>query len=148
MAISNVGGLNTNIKNAEFQLTEKVKNINNHWLAFYDKFVIAYACILMFFIGAPLGAIIRKGGVGLPIVFAVIIFIIFHFVNTFGKKLAQENGITPFLGAWMSSFILTPLAITLTYRATNDMGMNMDAIFYPIQKGIQKLFKIKPKEEE
>lgn len=148
MAISNIGGLDTNIKNAEFQLTEKIKNINNHWLAFYDKFVIAYACILMFFIGAPLGAIIRKGGVGLPIVFAVIIFIIFHFVNTFGKKLAQENGITPFLGAWMSSFILTPLAITLTYRATNDMGMNMDAVFYPIQKGIQKLFKIKPKEEE
>lgn len=148
MAISNVGGLNTNIKNAEFQLTEKIKNINNHWLAFYDKFVIAYACILMFFIGAPLGAIIRKGGVGLPIVFAVIIFIIFHFVNTFGKKMAQENGIPPFLGAWMSSFILTPLAITLTYRATNDMGMNMDAVFYPIQKGIQKLFKIKSKEEE
>jgi len=92
-------------------LTQKLKNINNHWLALYDKFVIAYACLLMFFIGAPLGAIIRKGGLGLPIVFAVMIFIIFHFINVFGKKVAQEDGLTPFLGAWLSSIVLTPLAI-------------------------------------
>ena len=53
--------------------------------------MIAYSCLLMFFIGAPLGAIIRKGGIGLPIVFAIIIFIAFHFINTFGRKLAQED---------------------------------------------------------
>jgi lipopolysaccharide export system permease protein len=90
----------------------------------------------MFFIGAPLGAIIRKGGVGLPIVCAVIIFIIFHFANTFGKKLAQENGITPFMGAWLSSFILTPLAVFLTYRATNDIGLmiSFDWITAPFQR--------------
>lgn len=98
----------------------------------------------MFFIGAPLGAIIRKGGLGLPIVFAVLIFITFHFINTFGRKLAQENGIPPFLGSWMSSFILSPLAVLLTYRATNDIGLiNMDIILSPIQKGFQKLFRIK-----
>ncbi len=148
MAYNNISASKSNVDSAETGLLERLKNINNHWLALYDKFVIAYACLLMFFIGAPLGAIIRKGGVGLPIVFAVIIFIVFHFVNTFGKKLAQENGITPFLGAWMSSIILTPLAILLTYRATNDMGMNMDAVFYPIQQGIKKILKIKPKEKE
>ena len=94
----------------------------------------------MFFIGAPLGAIIRKGGLGLPIVFAVTIFIIFHFVNTFGKKVAQENGISPFLGTWMSSMILAPLAILLTYRATNDIGLiNMDIILQPFQKILQKI---------
>jgi lipopolysaccharide export system permease protein len=53
---------------------------------------------MMFFIGAPLGAIIRKGGLGLPIIFAVLIFISFHFINTFGKKIAQENGMSPFMG--------------------------------------------------
>ena len=107
----------------------------------YDKFVIVYACFLMFFIGAPLGAIIRKGGLGLPIVFAMLIFITFHFINTFGKRLAQENGMTPFLGAWLSSFILTPLAILLTYRATNDIGLiNMDVILAPFQKIIKKIF--------
>ena len=114
----------------------KQKSINDHLIALYEKFVIALACILMFFIGAPLGAIIRKGGLGLPIVFAVTIFIIFHFINTFGKKVAQENGITPFLGTWMSSFVLGPLAIFLTYRAINDIGgmIDFDGIFAPIQK--------------
>lgn len=124
------------IDSSKNQLYEKTKNINNHWLALYEKFVIAYSCLLMFFIGAPLGAIIRKGGLGLPIVFAVLIFIIFHFINTFGRKLAQEDGITPFLGSWMSSFVLTPLAILLTYRATNDMGVsiNLDWIILPVKK--------------
>jgi lipopolysaccharide export system permease protein len=79
----------------------------------------------MFFIGAPLGAIIRKGGLGLPIVFAILIFIIFHFINTFGKKVAQQDEITPFLGCWMSSFVLTPLAIILTKKATDDKGFSM-----------------------
>ena len=97
--------------------------------------------ILMFFIGAPLGAIIRKGGLGLPIVFAVIIFISFHFINTFGKRLAEENGIDPFLGSWLSSIILTPLAILLTYRATNDIGsFSLDVITVPFQNLIKRLF--------
>ena len=123
------------------ELNNKQKNINGHLLAFYDKFVIAFACYLMFFIGAPLGAIIRKGGLGLPIVFAVLIFITFHFINTFGKRVSQEDQLTPFLGAWMSSLILTPLAILLTYRATNDIGLiNLDVIMAPIQKLFQKIF--------
>jgi len=129
------------IDNSSNELRNKQKNINNHLLAFYDKFVIVFACFLMFFIGAPLGAIIRKGGLGLPIVFAILIFITFHFINTFGKRLAQENGMTPFMGAWLSSFILTPLAVLLTYRATNDIGLiNMDVILAPFQKIIKKLF--------
>jgi len=119
----------------------KQKVINSHWIALYDKFVIAYACLLMFFVGAPLGAIIRKGGLGLPMVFAVLIFIIYHFINTFGKKVAQENGLTPFLGCWMASLILTPFAILLTYRATNDIGLiNIDSILSPFQKLFKKLF--------
>jgi lipopolysaccharide export system permease protein len=123
------------------ELEDKQKNINGHILAFYDKFVIAFACFLMFFIGAPLGAIIRKGGLGLPIVFAVLIFITFHFINTFGKRISQENGLSPFMGAWMSSFILSPLAILLTYRATNDIGLiNLDVLLSPFQKIFQRVF--------
>ncbi|MGQ7947376.1 LptF/LptG family permease [Flavobacterium sp. WC2509] len=138
---------NTNAQNMLYsidatknELDLKKKNINKHILSLYDKFVIVYACFLMFFIGAPLGAIIRKGGVGLPIVFAVLIFISFHFINTFGKRISQEDGLTPFLGSWMSSMILTPLAILLTYRATNDIGLiNLDVLLTPIQKGFQKI---------
>lgn len=140
-AYSNVENNLQSIKSINNELENKQKNINGHLLAFYDKFVIAFACFLMFFIGAPLGAIIRKGGLGLPIVFAVLIFISFHFINTFGKRIAQENGLSPLLGAWMSSLILSPLAILLTYRATNDIGLiNMDIILAPFQKLVQKLF--------
>lgn len=140
-ASSNIENNLLSISGTKTELEFKQKNINGHILAFYDKFVIAYACFLMFFIGAPLGAIIRKGGLGLPIVFAVLIFITFHFINTFGKRISQENGLSPILGAWMSSLILTPLAILLTYRATNDIGLiNMDVILAPFQKIFQKIF--------
>ena len=139
IAKGNVSNTKYSIEGSKYEFEGKIKNINNHWLALYDKFVIAYACLLMFFIGAPIGAIIRKGGLGLPIVFAMTIFIVYHFINVFGKKLAQEDGITPFLGAWMSSIILTPVAILLTYRATNDIGLvNMDVILQPIFKLFKK----------
>ena len=141
VANSTLDATNFSVESYKFELENKQKNINSHWIALYDKFVIAFACILMFFIGAPLGAIIRKGGLGLPIVFAILIFIIFHFINTFGKKVAQENGISPFLGCWMSTIILSPLAILLTYRATNDIGLiNIDVILAPFQKLYQKIF--------
>lgn len=141
VATSTNESLMYSINGTNTELEFKQKIINGHVLAFYDKFVIAFACFLMFFIGAPLGAIIRKGGLGLPIVFAVLIFITFHFINTFGKRFSQEDGMSPFLGSWMSSFILSPLAILLTYRATNDIGLiNMDVILAPFQKLFQKLF--------
>ncbi|RZJ34721.1 MAG: YjgP/YjgQ family permease [Flavobacterium sp.] len=140
VAITNVSNTGFSIESTRFEMDEQQKNINNHWIALHEKFVFAFSCFLMFFIGAPLGAIIRKGGLGLPIVFAVTIFIIFHFVNTFGKKVAQENGISPFLGTWMSSIILAPLAVLLTYRATNDIGLiNLDIVLQPFQKILQKI---------
>ncbi|MFM2213187.1 MAG: hypothetical protein RL427_450 [Bacteroidota bacterium] len=123
---SYIDAISFSLENSKFELDEREKNINEHWIALYDKFVIAFSCILMFFIGAPLGAIIRKGGLGLPIVFAILIFITFHFINTFGKKVAQENGIPAFLGCWLSTLVLLPLAVILTKRATEDKGVNLN----------------------
>ena len=129
------------IESSKDELNMKQIAINDHLGAVYDKFVVAFACLLMFFIGAPLGAIIRKGGIGLPIVFAVVIFISFHFINTFGKRLAGENGIDPFVGSWLASLLLTPLAVLLTYRATNDIGsFNLDVITVPFQNLMKRLF--------
>lgn len=148
IAKGNMESVRFTIDGSSFEMAEKIKNINNHQLAFYDKFVIAYACILMFFIGAPLGAIIRKGGVGLPIVFAVLIFITFHFINTFGKRISQSDEMPPFVGAWMSSFILTPFAVLLTYRATNDIGLfSMDNITEPVSRFFTRLFSRRNKEK-
>jgi len=140
LATSNLESVKYSLETSNTEFKSKQININGHLIALYDKFVIAFACFLMFFIGAPLGAIIRKGGLGLPVVFAMLIFISFHFANTFGKKLAEEGSLTPFLGSWMSSLALTPLALLLTYRATNDIGLiNMDVIFAPIQQFIKKI---------
>ncbi len=147
VATSSIDNILMSIEGSKIEQEEKQKVINSHWIAFYDKFVIAFACLLMFFIGAPLGSIIRKGGLGLPIVFAVTIFIIFHFANSFGKRFASQNGITPFLGSWMSSFLLTPLAIILTYRAINDIGGMVSLDFTPIQNFFINLFTSKAEKE-
>jgi lipopolysaccharide export system permease protein len=125
VANSNVDATNFSLSSSSYEIEDKQKNISQHWIAFYEKFVIAFSCLLMFFIGAPLGAIIRKGGLGMPIVFAILIFIIFHFINTFGKKVAQQNEIAPLLGSWMSTIVLLPLAILLTKKATDDKGFNI-----------------------
>lgn len=118
----------------------KQNNINDHWIGYYDKILIAYSCLLMFFIGAPLGAIIRKGGLGLPIIFAVVIFIIYNFANTFGKKLAGQDAIPPFIGTAAGALLLTPFAIMFTYRATKDMGLTIDLdwLVLPIKKFLTK----------
>lgn len=122
-------------------LEMKKNNINDYWIGYYDKILVAYSCLLMFFIGAPLGAIIRKGGLGLPIVFAVLIFIVFNFANTFGKKLAGQDALHPFIGVAAGALILTPLAILVTYRATNDMGLTIDLdwLINPIKNIFNKL---------
>lgn len=135
IAMSQVNNAIFTLDGYSFDLQTKRNFINDYWISFYDKIIVAYACLLMFFIGAPLGAIIRKGGLGLPIVFAILIFITFNFANTFGKKLAGQDGIHPFLGVAAGSLILTPLAIFLTKRATNDQNVtiNLDWLFEPIK---------------
>lgn len=144
-AFHSLAGAKHNVVDNKHNLEFKRKNIKIHQYSLNERFVVAYSCLLMFFIGAPLGAIIRKGGFGLPIVFAIIIFIAFHFTTTFGRKVAQDGTLDAFLGAWGSSIILTPLAVVLTYRATNDKGMSMERFTEPIRKFFSKIFKSKDK---
>ncbi|SEP65040.1 LptF/LptG family permease [Flavobacterium urocaniciphilum] len=141
VAKSNVSNTIFSLDNYYTDLEMKKKYINDFWIAYYDKIIIAYSCLLMFFIGAPLGAIIRKGGIGLPIVFAVLIFITFNFANTFGKKLAGQDALHPFIGVAAGAIILTPFAILFTYRATNDMGLTIDLdwLINPIKNIINKI---------
>ena len=120
----------------------KSKNIDKHILALHEKFSVAFACVILFFIGAPLGALIRKGGLGLPMVFAIGIFLAYHFMNIFAKKLAEEQGMDAVLGAWLSTLVLFPFGAYLTYKATNDIGLfSLNRPLIPIQKWIQKIKK-------
>lgn len=108
-------------KKMEFQ--RKTKNLNKHEIAFHEKIVLAIACIILFFVGAPLGAIIRKGGMGLPMVVAVLLFLTYHFIGIFAKNSAEDGTMHPFIASWLSTVIMLPLGVWLTYRATTDQGI-------------------------
>ena len=99
---------------------EKAKSINFHKLEWHRKYAFSMACLVLFFIGAPLGSIIRKGGLGMPLVVAIIFFLIFHLLNMFGEKFVKEGITTPFTGMWMAVMILIPIGAFLTYKAMND----------------------------
>lgn len=121
-AVNKIRNQKASVKNREAQMNRKDKNIAKHKIEIHKKFVLGCACIILFFIGAPLGAIIRKGGMGLPLVVATIFFLTFHFINIFAEKSAQEGAMPAWLGAWLGTLIIFPLGIILTYRATTDQG--------------------------
>jgi lipopolysaccharide export system permease protein len=106
------------------------KDIRSHLTEWHRKFTLATACVVLFLIGAPLGSIIRKGGLGTPLVFAVIFFVIFHLLNTFGEKFVKGGVLSPFTGMWMSSAVLVPIGIFLTYKAMKDSQLFNQEYYY------------------
>ncbi|NRD21358.1 YjgP/YjgQ family permease [Winogradskyella eckloniae] len=109
--------------------------LNKHIIVMHDKFVLAFACVILFFVGAPLGALIRKGGIGLPMVVAIVLFLTYHFFGIFAKNSAEKGSFNPIIGAWLSTAVMLPLSIYLTTRATKDKGVfQFDAIIVPLKK--------------
>ncbi|MEI9808976.1 MAG: LptF/LptG family permease [Bacteroidota bacterium] len=94
--------------------------MRKHKIEWHRKIVLSIACLVLFLIGAPLGAIIRKGGLGTPLIFAIIFFMVFYFATTTGEKFAKENTLTPFYGMWLATFVLVPIGLFLTYKAMRD----------------------------
>ena len=129
-AIDNVGSTLQALQAKKNQYKVRTKSLNKHEIALHDKYVLAIACIILFFVGAPLGAIIRKGGMGLPMVVAVILFLTYHFIGIFAKNSAEDGTTHPFVASWLSTFIMMPLGVWLTYRATTDQGVfDLDSFF-------------------
>jgi len=94
-----------------------------HWLEYYKKFGLGVSVLIMFFIGAPLGSIIRKGGIGLPLVISTVAFLIFHVLNTTFEKMGREELMDPLTATWLPSMILAPIALWLTYSASTDKAL-------------------------
>ena len=101
-------------------LEDTDRTIRKHEIELYRKFTLAFACFIFFFIGAPLGAITKKGGIGAPVVMSVILFIIYYIIDNTGYKMAREALWPCWQGMWLSSFVLLPIGIYLTYKATKD----------------------------
>ena len=129
-------------KKKVFFLQQKL--INLHKLTINERYSLVFACIFLFLIGASLGAIIRKGGLGLPLVLSIVIFLTYHYIGVFGKNAAEDNSISPFLGSWISTFIIAPFAIYLTKIVSSDRGVN----FIVYDKIIQVINKFKSGNEQ
>ncbi len=139
LARSNISNNLTTIENQKNLWARRVKELNKFEIAIHDKYVLAFSCIILFFVGAPLGAIIRKGGLGLPIVIGVVLFLTYHFVGIFAKNSAEDDSISPFVASWLSTFIMLPLGVYLTYRATTDQGLfDLDGLIEPIKRLFEK----------
>ncbi|MCM1138327.1 MAG: LptF/LptG family permease [Duncaniella sp.] len=109
-------------------LADDMKTIRRHAIELQKKFTLSFACIIFFFIGAPLGAIIRKGGLGTPLVISVFLFIFYYIIDNMGYKMARDGKIEVWQGMWLSAAVLLPLGIFFTYKAVNDSAVfNKDA---------------------
>ena len=136
-----------NISKIEAQQKEirsQKERINKFQVAFHEKFALAFTCIVLFFIGAPLGSIIRKGGLGLPLLYALGIFLAYHFIGIFAKNSAEDGSMSPFLASWFSTFVVLPLGVLFTYRATTEKDLiNFGDLFAKLFSLVGGIFKKK-----
>ncbi len=133
------------ISSKDTQINRENKWLNKHIYAFHEKFTLGFACIILFFVGAPLGALIKKGGLGLPMVIAIFLFLTYHFIGLFAKNSGYNGKIDPVFAAWLPTMIMLPLSIYLTRTATFDKPIvNFNFITQPLKR----LFKTKELSDE
>jgi len=114
----------------------------NEW---HRKFTLSVACLVLFFIGAPMGAIIRKGGIGMPLLMAIIFFVVYHVFTMSGEKMAEEQALSPFVGMWLATLVLLPISIFLTYKATLDSQLFNLEWYYDV---VRRLFGRKSNDDQ
>ncbi|MEM6516212.1 MAG: LptF/LptG family permease [Bacteroidota bacterium] len=131
------------IKSNENSFLISTKWLSKHIISLHEKYVLSLACIILFFVGAPLGALIRKGGIGLPLVIAILLFLTYHFIGIFAKNSSHDGTFSPILATWLSTAIMLPLSIYLTSRATKDRGIFEGIAIFA---NLKKLFGIKSPE--
>ena len=132
-----------NLTATEMEARMANNNLRKTSLEWYRKFTIPFACFIFFFIGAPLGAIIRKGGLGAPVIVSGLLFVVYWVVDISGRKLATDGVMSPAMGAMISSLVLLPLGVFLTWKATTDSNLfNADAYLNAIKKFFDRLGRI------
>ncbi len=142
LALNTVNSTNQIIDTKKQGFQIKSKLLNKHIIALHEKYALGFACIILFFVGAPLGALIRKGGLGLPMVIAIVLFLTYHFIGIFAKNSSQDGTLNPIFATWLSTLIMLPLGISLTRRATKDRGLFEFGSFV---EPLKKFLKLKPK---
>lgn len=128
-ARSQINSLRDVLSQKETFNKDTYSRVRGFLIEYHKKFTLSISCLLLFFVGAPLGAIIRRGGLGLPVVMSVLFFLVYHIISTVGEKSVKQGSLDPAVGIWLSIIVLTPLAIFLTYKATVDSAL-FDLDFY------------------
>lgn len=148
LALSSTEGTLRTIKGKKQNFRKKAERLNITEIEIHDKYALAVMCYVLFFVGAPLGAIIRKGGIGMPMVVAIVLFLVYYYIGMFAKNSAKDGSISPFIATWISTFIMLPLSIMVTYRATTDRGFfNPDSVIDPIRRLFSKVGLVRRKKE-
>jgi lipopolysaccharide export system permease protein len=137
-SVSQVNSLSSAITNKDVTMKDKEKILRRHKIEWHRKIVLSMACLILFMIGAPLGSIIRKGGLGTPLIAAISFFMVFYFSTTVGEKFAKENTLTPFAGMWLAAFVLVPIGIFLTYKAMRDSQLFNKEWYYRMAKSFKE----------
>jgi lipopolysaccharide export system permease protein len=117
LAISKIRRNQQQLDNQQQFLTTLDRETDLYWIEFHRKFALTYAIIVLFFVGAPLGALIKKGGFGAPVVIAALIFMLYFILSSVGDNLADTGTVTPFIGMWMAAAVFTPVAFYFTKKA-------------------------------
>lgn len=137
-AISNLNTAKSQVELMSTEYKSRTEMIRKHYIELNRKIVLSFACLVLFMVGAPLGSIIRKGGLGTPLIFAIAFFVLFNMLNTFGEKFAKEGVTTVFTGMWLSTFILVPIGLFLTYKAMRDSQLFNKEFYYRMLKRKKK----------
>ena len=128
------------------ELKSRLKNINRHKIEWHRKFFLAVVCLVLFFIGAPLGAIIRKGGIGIPTLIALGLFVVYQLLTMAGERMAKNQFIEPWLGMWISTVFLLPLSIWITSKAMKESALMEKSPVWRWFTKLARFYRMKTKE--
>ena len=136
-ALNTVSSVRSSLEITGGDYNNRLSEINSTKIEWHKKLSLSFACLVLFFIGAPLGSIIRKGGLGLPLVAALIFFMIFYLLNIFGEKFTKDYIFDPVTGMWLPVIILSPVGFFLTYKAMHDSQLFNKEYYYRLFKNLK-----------
>jgi lipopolysaccharide export system permease protein len=139
-----MGKLSNAIAQTQILLDQEIPEKKSLWsyeVEWHKKLMLSFSCVVLFLIGAPLGSIIRKGGLGSPLIFAIVFFMVFYFSSTSGEKAAREGSLSPFAGMWLSTFVLLPIGLFLTYKAMRDSQLFNKEFYFRFARNLKSFFK-------
>jgi lipopolysaccharide export system permease protein len=138
-SISYASSIKATVEAPSWDYDSKRKDLRMNLMVYHEKFTMSIAVLVLFLIGAPLGSIVRKGGIGTPVVFAVVFFVIFFLLNNFGKKFVKEDVLQPAAGMWLATVVLVPMGIFLIYKALHDSQLFNKEFYFRIFRAVRKM---------